>query len=174
MNFASLNCKATLEGGEEPVHTLARPQLSPSVPRAQTLTLIRASQGLDVLSGNSTLTSTQALTSVLCLVGLGFFGFGFVLIPTLNSATTQLDKERRLSMGFTLLHSILCRQAWKPPPLRFSFCFLKNVPLSRFFCPCLRGFLCTCLETPWPSGERLRDHIRADTPLSPDSAPSYH
>lgn len=132
-----------LEVEEEPAQTLARPQLFPSVPRAWTPKLVRGRRGLDVLSGVSTPASIQALTTFLGVVGLGIFLFWGcfcgrgrgkrVLIPTSNSATAWLDKERRLFMGFMFLHSILCRQeVWKSPLLRSSFCFLKNVPWSRF------------------------------------------
>lgn len=128
-----------LEVQEEPVHTLVRPQLFPSVPRAWTPELVRGSRGLDVLSGVSMPASIQALTTFLGVAGLGiflvwgcFWGRGRgkrVLTPTSNSATAWLDKERRLFMGFMFLHSILCRQeVWKSPLLHSSFRFLKNVP----------------------------------------------
>lgn len=82
MNFASLSCKAHAGSGagEEPVDTLARPQLFPSVPRAPTLELISASRGLDVLWGIHVLTSIQAWTSFLCLFRSCYFCFEGCLV----------------------------------------------------------------------------------------------
>lgn len=61
-NFASLNCKArTGRGKRAHAHTS---KALPSVPRAGTHELIRASRGLHVLSGISMLTSIQPLTSI--------------------------------------------------------------------------------------------------------------
>lgn len=65
-----------LEVEEEPVHTPARPQLFPSVPRAWTPKLVRGRRGLDVLSGVSMPASIQALTTFLGVVGLGIFFWG--------------------------------------------------------------------------------------------------
>jgi len=140
MTFAPLYCKGHAGRGERAcAHTLARPQLFPSVPRVQTPKLLRASHGLDMLLYISIPTSIQTLTSF-CLVG-GFFclfagcvvflecfwGLCFVvLIPTSHRATTQLDKERRLSVGFYA--SLQCALQTRSVEASTPFCFLKNVP----------------------------------------------